>query len=352
MSNSNARRYERELGRSLLAAVSRSFYLSLRALPGPVRGPMSLSYLLARASDTVADASDAVTDPAVRMDLLDRLGAAVEGVRDDAFTTEVAKMLGGGHEHDGEAELMRKLGDCLDWLDVLPPDVQEPIREVLRLIFRGQRLDLERFEMPFEKPNALKSREETDEYTYLVAGSVGEFWTVICGKLLRNPYTKSSEEMRTLAIEYGKGLQLLNIIRDFPGDLKTGRCYFPIGDRVREIDAGKLMPMARSALADCRHRLEAGKDYVAATRSVRLRFAGSLPLAIAFLTWEQLDGAGWDSLEKGVKVPRSRVKSLIKSLAWRSLRGKWINSYLERLAPASNSLPAAEGDAKSHHHSP
>ena len=43
--------------RELLAAVSRSFYLSLRVLPGPVRHPLSLSYLLARATDTVAGAA-------------------------------------------------------------------------------------------------------------------------------------------------------------------------------------------------------------------------------------------------------------------------------------------------------
>ena len=313
---------------------------------------MSLSYLLARASDTVADASDAVSDPVIRMELLDRFGAVVDGKRDSAFAAEAAAMLGGGHGHDGEAALMRKLGDCLDWLDVVPPDVQELIREVLRLIFRGQRLDIERFEVPVGKPNALESQEELNEYTYLVAGSVGEFWTAICGNLLRNPYSMDREGMRTLAIDYGKGLQLLNIVRDFPKDLKAGRCYFPLGSRVRGMHVEEMMPMARSAMADCRRKLEEGKKYVAATNSVRLRFAGAMPLAIAFLTWEQLDGAEWESFEKGVKVSRSRVKSLMKSLAWRSIHGPWLNGYLDRMSPASKSLPAAEGGATGSPHSP
>src|SRR5207302_9321964 len=40
---------------SILASVSRSFYLSIRLLPKKLRDPVSLGYLLARASDTIAD---------------------------------------------------------------------------------------------------------------------------------------------------------------------------------------------------------------------------------------------------------------------------------------------------------
>ena len=39
----------------LLRATSRSFYLTLRVLPAPIRGQIGLAYLLARTTDTVAD---------------------------------------------------------------------------------------------------------------------------------------------------------------------------------------------------------------------------------------------------------------------------------------------------------
>ncbi|MGI8966504.1 MAG: squalene/phytoene synthase family protein, partial [Limisphaerales bacterium] len=39
----------------LLRATSRSFYLTMRILPGAIRPQISLAYLLARASDTIAD---------------------------------------------------------------------------------------------------------------------------------------------------------------------------------------------------------------------------------------------------------------------------------------------------------
>src|SRR5712664_1012501 len=39
----------------LLKQVSRSFYLTLRVLPGSIRPQIGLAYLLARTSDTIAD---------------------------------------------------------------------------------------------------------------------------------------------------------------------------------------------------------------------------------------------------------------------------------------------------------
>src|SRR5207237_9783765 len=41
----------------LLKDVSRSFYLTLRVLPGSIRPQIGLAYLLARTSDTIADTS-------------------------------------------------------------------------------------------------------------------------------------------------------------------------------------------------------------------------------------------------------------------------------------------------------
>src|SRR5262245_30415055 len=39
----------------LLKATSRSFYLTLRVLPGAIRPQIGLAYLLARTTDTIAD---------------------------------------------------------------------------------------------------------------------------------------------------------------------------------------------------------------------------------------------------------------------------------------------------------
>ena len=61
----------------LLRSVSRSFYLSLRILPGPLRDPLTLGYLLARATDTIADTPE--PSIAIRTKALRELAAAIQG---------------------------------------------------------------------------------------------------------------------------------------------------------------------------------------------------------------------------------------------------------------------------------
>src|SRR5256885_11227494 len=62
---------------SILARVSRSFYLSIRLLPKKLRDPVSLGYLLARASDTIADTTELPLE--LRMEKLQLLIRGIQG---------------------------------------------------------------------------------------------------------------------------------------------------------------------------------------------------------------------------------------------------------------------------------
>jgi len=53
-------------GGALLASVSRSFYLTIKALPCKLREPVGLGYLLARAADTIADSTEAPVEVRLR----------------------------------------------------------------------------------------------------------------------------------------------------------------------------------------------------------------------------------------------------------------------------------------------
>ena len=61
----------------LLRSVSRSFYTTLRVLPRPIRSQIGLAYLLARATDTIADTE--IVPVQNRLDALDQLRARVLG---------------------------------------------------------------------------------------------------------------------------------------------------------------------------------------------------------------------------------------------------------------------------------
>src|SRR5205823_3262040 len=60
-----------------LRQVSRSFYLTLRVLPGAIRPQIGLAYLLARASDTIADTE--FVPVSMRLKALDALRERFQG---------------------------------------------------------------------------------------------------------------------------------------------------------------------------------------------------------------------------------------------------------------------------------
>src|SRR5262249_8256140 len=64
----------------LLRQVSRSFHLTLKALPASVRDQIGLGYLLARATDTIADTD--VLPLEERLSALDRLRSLILGNAD------------------------------------------------------------------------------------------------------------------------------------------------------------------------------------------------------------------------------------------------------------------------------
>jgi farnesyl-diphosphate farnesyltransferase len=304
----------------LLRSVSRSFYLSLRFLPKPLRDPLSLAYLLARATDSIAD----TTKPplALRMEALRELAAAIQGTAPKESVDALRKSFARQQSDAAERKLIEQIPALLNWLADLPDADREDVRNVLVTINRGQSLDLERFGAGNEI-EALQNAGQLDEYTYLVAGCVGEFWTRLCFRHVKNFTARSEPAMRELGIRYGKGLQLINILRDAGDDLRNGRCYFPAdemessGVTLGEIqrDPSRIEPVMKKWRERAGQRIEAGMEYAAAIRNRRVRFATALPAMIGARTLALLRQAGPDGLTRKIKVPRADVRKMILSSA-------------------------------------
>ena len=203
----------------ILRSVSRSFYLSLRMLPGSLRDPLSLGYLLARSTDTIADTSGPPVE--LRMESLRKLDGAIQGTEPPGVTAEIRSSFAPLQSDEAERALIEALPATLEWLAQLSERDRGEVRTVLGKITRGQMLDLERFGAG-EGVRALATAADLDEYTYLVAGCVGEFWTRLCFAHLTKFSERSESEMEELGVRYGKGLQLINILRDTGRDLAAG----------------------------------------------------------------------------------------------------------------------------------
>src|ERR1700731_5094242 len=278
-----------DLRGSILASVSRSFYLSIRLLPKKLRDPVSLGYLLARASDTIADTTEVPIG--LRTENLHLLARGIQGEALGDAIIDLSASLAPLQKNKAERALIESLQPCLDWLDQSDVLDREEVRAVLEQINRGQILDLERFRNP-KQIVALETAAELDEYTYLVAGSAGEFWTRLCFRHLPKFTARSEDEMLGMAKRYGMGLQLINILRDAGDDLRSGRCYFPNEELagaaleppqiVREPQ--RFLPIYRNWQEKAQQGIKAGIDYSNAVRNRRVRIATVLPALIGART--------------------------------------------------------------------
>jgi len=218
----------------LLRDVSRSFYLTLRVLPAALRPAISLGYLLARASDTIADTKVVPRDK--RHAHLVRFRQQFEHRCDAGDLAVIRSDLAQHQSLPAEKLLLEKLDDCFAMLASLPDDDRARIGELLSVITRGQENDLVQFPGETEKDlAAFETDRQLDDYTYDVAGCVGKFWTGMCVAHLRALRNWNVAEMTALGIRFGKGLQMTNILRDIPKDLRIARCYLP---RQRLAEAG------------------------------------------------------------------------------------------------------------------
>jgi len=306
---------------ALLRGVSRSFYLSIQLLPASLRRPIAVAYLLARASDTLADTAQ--LSAAERREKLDTLAAAVDGRSSVAAAADLAASFAPLQDNLEERNLILALPRCLTWLDELAPADRDDVRAVLRHITYGQDLDIERF-APGAPPIALQTTAQLDEYTYLVAGCVGEFWTDLSFRHVPRFARLPRSEMRELGRGYGMGLQLVNILRDTGPDLAAGRCYFPAD----ELAAAGLQPqeivraperfeaVRRRWRAHAQRGLELGIRYADAVNSRRVRAASAMPALLGARTLALLDAAGPQALRHTVKVPRGEVRSIMWRLAF------------------------------------
>ncbi|MEC8928281.1 MAG: phytoene/squalene synthase family protein, partial [Verrucomicrobiota bacterium] len=323
-----------ELLGSILKDVSRSFYLTLRVLPRSVRTQIGLAYLLARTTDTIAD-----TNLVPWKERVERLRQFRERIRyTDALPVDFSD-LAQGQDNPAEHRLLELSHETLEMLDAMAPEDRGQIQLLLETITRGQELDLRRFG-DGNTLTALQTAVELEDYTYHVAGCVGEFWTRLTRKHCFPEAQLDDDEFLAKSARFGRGLQLVNVLRDLPRDLRNGRCYLPADEleaaNLQPTDLlnpnvwSKLKPIYNHWMRAAHTHLSAGWRY---TNTVpfgqyRLRLACAWPILLGGKTLDKLSVANPMQLEPRIKATRGEVRSILWRSVWRlPFRGAWENLF-------------------------
>lgn len=308
-------RINREI-ESLLKETSRSFFLTLKVLPSKVRRQIGLLYLLARIADTVADSEEG--DVEHRLKVLKQYNQRVQGHSESLPDFVPLSKI---QSNPSEQKLLLNVEIAVNALERFDRSDQQRIRECLGIIISGQSLDLERFGSSKEIIS-LSNEEELDDYAYRVAGSVGEFWTHMSLMHLFKMQGNSKEQFFEKGVRFGKALQLINILRDIPEDLRLGRCYIPADsmadfdfstqDLMDEKNMGEFRPLFDNLIDVASAHLDAAVEYIGMLpyRQFRLRAACMLPVLIGQRTLTLLRTQNVLDSDNRIKVLRPEIKRL------------------------------------------
>lgn len=202
----------------LLPGVSRSFALTIPALPERLAHAVTNAYLLCRIADTIED------DPELRNEqkeaYLRRFLSVVEGQEDaGAFSASVSPLLSPNMPVT-ELDLVRNIASVVRVTHALTDTERQALTACVAVMCNEmpnfQHVDL----------TGLKDLEELSAYCYTVAGAVGEMLVeLFC---VRRPELETKRsEMRSLAVSFGQGLQMTNILKDVWEDRRRDVCWLP-----------------------------------------------------------------------------------------------------------------------------
>ncbi|MGM0462834.1 MAG: phytoene/squalene synthase family protein [Fibrobacterota bacterium] len=315
--------------RLILHKVSRTYALTIRSLGQPFREPVLIGYLLCRIADTYEDSPLLTLDEKIAA--LDNYRAYFRSVtpsgeqKKDVCDALYSITHATFSLADNEEFLATFPGPVLTRYETLPEDVREIICQTVTEMVAGMKKTV--IQQNHRGEVGTETEKELDQYCYYVAGTVGNMLTSLFAHYSPWISTQAYENIRPYNADFGRALQLTNIIKDAMGDLRRGVSFIP-KDLARRYNVSLyhmhqkknrqqghevMKNLIMKALKDLNRAME--YCILLPKAEPRIRIFCMMPVLFAIKTLEA--AAQNDDLlnpDKKIKISRDEVKRTIRFL--------------------------------------
>lgn len=306
---------DQECQQRLLPGVSRTFALTIPQLPEPLCTVVTNAYLLCRIADTIED--DAELTPAEKARFHQQFREVIAA---QAPVTEFAENLFpalSAQTPQAERELIQHIPAVIRCLRGFTPVQQAALQRCVDIMSTG---------MPEFQRNVslhgLENGQQLDQYCYYVAGVVGEMLTELFCEY-SPAIARHREPMMKLAVSFGQGLQMTNILKDFWEDRSRGVCWLPrdlfqqagldLANHSQNHATSHFTPVLRKLVVEALGHLQNAMQYtlLIPTTETGIRRFALWAIALAVLTLRNI--YRYPNFHSGseVKVNRRALKTTI-----------------------------------------
>lgn len=203
----------------LLQGVSRTFALTIPQLPQQLYLVVANAYLLCRIVDTIED--EVSLSPSQKTHFCTLFIGVVRGGEGAGEFAKTLSTLLSKQTIPAEHNLIKLTPQVIAVTNSFAPAQRQALASCVSTMANG---------MPtFQAQNlsgGLAKMTDMDRYCYVVAGCVGE----MLAKLFCHyspACAKNSQQLAVLAVSFGQGLQMTNILKDIWDDAERGVCWLP-----------------------------------------------------------------------------------------------------------------------------
>ncbi|MFQ5754556.1 MAG: phytoene/squalene synthase family protein [Acidiferrobacterales bacterium] len=212
-------RADEQYQRHVLQGVSRTFALTIPQLPPGLRRVVGNAYLLCRIADTIEDepALSAEQKRRFSQQFIDAVDAKLSAER---FASELSLLLTES-TLPAERELIENTPRVLRLTHSFTANQRDILARAVAIMAKGMSVFQANKDI-----DGLKDLPQLDSYCYYVAGVVGEMLTeLFCDYSCE--IDRNRDAMMKLAVSFGQGLQMTNILKDIWEDRMRGACWLP-----------------------------------------------------------------------------------------------------------------------------